>query len=332
MSSSSIWPYCSAHQFAHQCTPRYPIANAESGAQNQQSPYRLAGPRVYQLANMAELEPLDTLFLVVLGIFVFFMQAGFAMLEAGAVRAKNTKNILLKNVLDACIGAFVWWAWGYGLAYGSGPDPNPFIGTADVSSETQGGQGFLSIAWTGSQEHPVGYDFASWFFSYGFAAASSTVVSGAVAERTQLSSYLVYTVFITGWIYPLIAHWVWAPAGWLSAFNPNKDDAVLGGCIDFAGSGVVHLTGGVAGLVGSAIIGARRGRYGPDGGVVEMPGHSTVLQVLGTFILWVGWYGFNPGSTLTISTDGDAQTMARVVMTTTLSAAASGTTTVIIDR
>eukprot|EP00308_Calcidiscus_leptoporus_P004490 CAMPEP_0119353324 /NCGR_PEP_ID=MMETSP1334-20130426/2501_1 /TAXON_ID=127549 /ORGANISM="Calcidiscus leptoporus, Strain RCC1130" /LENGTH=482 /DNA_ID=CAMNT_0007366583 /DNA_START=42 /DNA_END=1490 /DNA_ORIENTATION=+ len=267
----------------------------------------------------------DSFYLLVVGCLVFFMQAGFAMLEAGSVRAKNTKNILLKNLLDACIGAIIWWAWGFGVAYSGS---NAFIGT--VSSG--GGPSFFSKGWTGENENASGGDFAFWFFQYGFAAAGATIVSGAVAERAQLLAYLIYTVVITGWIYPVVVHWVWATGGFLSVFTEVEEDTVLGGCIDFAGSGVVHMTGGIAAFCGAAIIGPRLGRYDSNKKVQPMPGHSAVLSVLGTFILWLGWYGFNPGSTLAISNSGYAQTMARVIVTTTLSAAAGGVTTVLIDR
>ena len=170
-----------------------------------------------------------------------------------------------------------------------------------------------------------------------FAAAAATIVSGAVAERAQLGAYLIYSTVITGLIYPVVVHWVWDGNGWASAFNTNKGDdgPLLGGQIDFAGSGVVHMTGGVAALVGAAVIGPRMGRFdggGRTGKPVAIPGHSSVLQVLGTFILWLGWYGFNPGSTLGISPAGYAQAAARSVVTTTLSAATGGLTVVTLDK
>mmetsp|Transcript_39215 Transcript_39215/g.83583 ORF Transcript_39215/g.83583 Transcript_39215/m.83583 type:complete len:456 (-) Transcript_39215:235-1602(-) len=272
---------------------------------------------------------INSFYLMVVGCLVFFMQAGFAMLEAGSVRAKNTKNILLKNLLDACIGAVIWWSWGYGVAYNGGT--NGFIGTADTSNK-KGGASFFSMWWTGEDENPGGYDFALWFFQYGFAAAAATIVSGAVAERAQLMAYLIYTLIITGWIYPVVVHWVWATGGWLSVFTGDKDEVFQGGCIDFAGSGVVHMTGGVAALWGAKIIGPRKGRYDENGKVLPMPGHSTVLSVLGTFILWLGWYGFNPGSTLGLTGGSYGKNLARVIVTTTLSAATGGLTCVSIDR
>ena len=163
-------------------------------------------------------------------------------------------------------------------------------------------------------------------------------MSGAVAERAQLLAYLIYTTVITGLIYPVVVHWVWDANGWASAFNTNTDSSdgpLLGGQIDFAGSGVVHMTGGVAALVAAAVIGPRSGRFEGGGRVgkpVPIKGHSSVLQVLGTFILWLGWYGFNPGSTLGITATGYAQAAARVVVTTTLSAASGGITVCLLEK
>ena len=190
---------------------------------------------------------------------------------------------------------------------------------------------------TPTEEHATGYTFALWFFQYVFAAAAATIVSGAVAERAQLVAYLIYSGVITGLIYPVVVHWVWDGYGWASAFNTNTGDdgPLLGGQIDFAGSGVVHMTGGVAALVGAAIIGPRSGRFEGGGRVgkpVAIKGHSSVLQVMGTFILWLGWYGFNPGSTLGITPAGYAMHASRSVVTTTLSAATGGITVVILDK
>ena len=170
--------------------------------------------------------------------------------------------------------------------------------------------------------------FAFWMFQWAFAATAATIVSGAVAERCKFVAYLVYTTCLTAFIYPVVVHWAWSSEGWLSAWT--GDDAPYlkaNGLIDFAGSGVVHMTGGAAALVGAVFLGPRTGRFTPTGAVVDMPGHSTVLAALGTFILWFGWYGFNPVSTLAFEYMGDA---ARVAVTTTLSAAAGGCTTLAI--
>ena len=207
---------------------------------------------------------------------------------------------------------------------------NPFIGVADES-------GFPSLALYqghGSTEDPNGGNWAGWWFQYVFAAAAATIVSGAVAERAQLIAYLVYTCVITMFVYPVVVHWVWSSGGWLSAFNSAGEGetnvALRGGMIDFAGSGVVHMTGGVAGLMGAIMVGPRTGRFGPDGKAVPMPGHNAALVVLGTFILWVGWYGFNPGSQLAIADAVSAEVTARVAVITTLAAAAGGVAAMIL--
>jgi len=256
----------------------------------------------------------DSFYILFAGSLVFIMQAGFATLEAGSVRSKNVRNVLLKNALDACVGALIWYLFGYGIATGG----NAFIGT------DPGNYALSGLDDTGSDYTKAGYDWISFFFSFTFAAAASTIVSGAVAERCQIGAYLIYTVFITGFIYPVVVHWVWDPTGFLSAFNP---DHLVGGVIDFAGSGVVHMTGGVAGFVGAKALGPRLGRWeNPD----EFEGHSTPLQIIGTFLLWFGWYGFNGGSTLYIN--GYGRDMARVAVTTTLSAAMSGATGLLVKK
>mmetsp|Transcript_38269 Transcript_38269/g.120122 ORF Transcript_38269/g.120122 Transcript_38269/m.120122 type:complete len:478 (+) Transcript_38269:64-1497(+) len=262
----------------------------------------------------------DVLFLLVASLNVFFMQCGFGMLEAGSVTSRSTQAILLKNLLDACTSAFIWWVLGHGIAFDG---TNGFIGTAgsDMSSF------FLSGYGSGSDS---GYHRVFWWFQWTFAAAAGTIVSGAVAERAHLLAYLTYTCILTAVIYPIIVHWCWSPAGWLSIKN---SDAVLGGVIDFAGSGVVHLTGGTAGFFGALIIGPRHGRFEVvydgskpprRGRPLQLPGHAPVLQALGTFILWLGWYGFNAGSQLRIATPGASEVVGRIVVNTTLSAAGSG--------
>jgi Amt family ammonium transporter len=266
------------------------------------------------------------------GFLVFFMQCGFALLEAGTVRAKNTKNILLKNLLDACVGAIIWWGWGYSLAYDAG---DPFIGmveTTDVAPM------FFMSSW--KSDTPMGsataYGLALWFFQYVFAAAAATIVSGAMAERTALGGYITYTTVITGFIYPVVVHWGWSSDGWASAFATgsvgNPDGAFKTGMVDFAGSGIVHTTGGVAALCGAAVVGPRTGRFDDAKKPISMPGHSTTLQVMGTFILWLGWYGFNPGSTLGIANPAYAAGAARCVVTTTLSAAAGGIMVILLEK
>ncbi len=261
-----------------------------------------------QLANLAA--AVDAGWVLITATLVIFMQAGFAFVEGGFVRVKNTGNILMKNVLDAALGGMAYWAVGFGLAFGTAAD---FMGTDKFffgSSTTGGGLYSAYVPFGESGAVPFA---AFWFFQFAFAATAATIVSGAMAERTKFSAYLFYTVFITGFIYPIVSHWVWG-GGWLSTLGAN-------GFKDFAGSTVVHSVGGWSALMGAMIVGARIGKYGAKGEVRAIPGHSLPLAVLGTFILWIGWYGFNPGSTLGLS-GGFASQAAIVAMNTTLAACA----------
>ena len=260
----------------------------------------------------------DTFFLLFAGACVFLMQCGFAMLCAGSVRQKNVKNIMLKNILDACGGAIGFWTLGYGFAYGDHSKTDFFIGTS----------AFAYLAEGKSDGEPAdGYSYIAWFFQFAFAATAATIVAGTVAERCKMSAYLCYSIFLTAFVYPVVVHSIWCTDGWLSAFI-DEEEALYGvGVIDFAGSGVVHMTGGATALVAAIILGPRKGRfYDDDGNALETPGsfppHSVALQVLGTFILWFGWYGFNPGSALVIGSAGAAQVAGLCAVTTTLSAAA----------
>lgn len=274
---------------------------------------------------------LNTFYLIWAAVLVFFMQAGFGLLEAGSIRSKNVSNILFKNAVDASIGALMFWLVGYGLAYGgdltSSTFRNPFIGTGEFALVSPRGQ-FTSG------------NYAGWLFQWSFAAAAATIVAGAVAERCQVFAYMLYSAIITGFIYPVVVHWVWSTAGWLSAFADGSQPR-LGdnGMIDFAGSGVVHLTGGAAAFIGALIIGPRRGRFGPPGEDKEarnrralaFRSHNTVYVALGVFILWVGWYGFNAGSTLAVS-GGASFVAGRVAATTTLSATTACLTSLFLSR
>lgn len=243
------------------------------------------------------------------------MQCGFAMLCAGSVRQKNVKNIMLKNILDACGGALGFWAMGFALAYDSN---GAFIGTS-------GERFFLN-----------GYDnYIDFFFQFTFAATAATIVAGTVAERCKMSAYLCYSVFLTAFVYPVVVHTIWNGDGFLSAF---ADDKLFGsGMIDFAGSGVVHMCGGVTALCAAIVLGPRLGRFydeetgEPLASPKEFAPHSVALQVLGTFILWFGWYGFNPGSTLAISPDGYGAVAALCAVTTTLSAASGSVSAMFTD-
>jgi len=241
---------------------------------------------------------------------IFFMQSGFAMLCAGSVRLKNVGNTMLKNLLDACGASFAFYAVGFAIAYG-GDDPNSptktFIGTTNF---------FL-----------IGVeDLGFWLFQYAFSAASATIVAGTLAERCQMAAYLCYSVMLVGWVYPVVVHSVWSANGFLSAFNVEPLWGV--GLLDFAGSGVVHMTGGITALFATIILGPRRGRFHDDDGrpldkPKEFPGHSVALQMLGCFSLWFGWYGFNAGSAL-ILTANRGSIAALVGVNTTLSAGMGG--------
>ncbi|GAB0491352.1 hypothetical protein MMPV_002605 [Pyropia vietnamensis] len=255
-------------------------------------------------------DTLDVFFILVSGYLVFLMQTGFAMLTAGSVRSKNTKNVLLKNVLDACVGAIAYYLFGFAFAYGD--SGNSFFAHSN-------------FALSGDRT-----DFHFFFFQWTFAATAATIVSGSVAERTSFYAYLGYAFFLSGFVYPIVTHWVWTSEGWLATLFEV-------GAKDFAGDAVVHMVGGFAGLAGAVIVGPRLGRFDQDGLVVPMPGHSATLCTLGTFILWFGWYGFNPGSTLGISNTDDVEsnftvTAARCAVTTTLAAAAGGVTTLIVIK
>ena len=254
----------------------------------------------------------NTIWVLLGAALVFLMQAGFAMCEAGFTRAKNTGNILMKNLMDFCIGTPTYWVLGFGLMFaGSGAligGLDPFV-RGDYSAVLPDGVPLLAYL----------------IFQTVFCATAATIVSGAMAERTKFSMYLVYTVFISVLIYPVSGHWTWG-GGWLM----NGDEGsfmmrTLGATFhDFAGSTVVHSVGGWIALVGAAILGPRIGKYGKDGKSRAIPGHSLTLACLGVFILWFGWFGFNPGSQLAAATSGDQTAISHVFLTTNLAACAGG--------
>jgi Amt family ammonium transporter len=252
----------------------------------------------------------DVFFSLWAGAMVFGMQCGFAMLCAGSLREKNVKNIMLQNILDACGGALGFFFCGYAFAFGS---HNSFIGGS--------GDLFLLNGLT------KGTDYIDFFFQFAFAASAATIVAGTIAERCKMTAYFCYAVMLTAFVYPVVVHVVWSSEGFLSAATENVSDRFLGvGMIDFAGSGVVHMTGGMCALIGAIILGPRKGRFYDEAGnpldePKEFPPHSVTLQVLGTFILWFGWYGFNAGSTLGISSGSIGDVAALAAINTTLSGA-----------
>merc|ERR1719181_1762071 len=255
---------------------------------------------------------MDAFWLLYAGTIVFLMQAGFAMLEAGCLREKNIKNIMLKNVLDPCIGTLAFWSIGYGICYGD---------SAGDGKTTWVGDDWIFLG-SGFEDDDSYHGF---FFQLVFAATAATIVSGAVAERCQMTAYACYSFFLCAWVYPVVVHAIWSGNGFISGWRGEEDDLVFEvGTVDFAGCGVVHMVGGLAAFVGAAVLGPRAGRFVPGScGKIDdpMPGHNAALVVLGTFILWFGWYGFNPGSTLCLN--GCEFVMAKTAVTTTL-AAASG--------
>ncbi len=237
---------------------------------------------------------LDLMWIVVAGILVFFMQAGFTLVEVGFTRAKNTANIIMKNLMDLAIGSIAFWIIGYTLMYGE--DIGSFIGSPSLF-------------------YNVREDMHNLFFQTVFCATAATIVSGAIAERTKFSTYLIFSLMMTTVIYPISGHWVWQGNGWLTGL----------GFIDFAGSTVVHSVGGWAALVAAAMVGPRIGKYSSEGKSNAIPGHNMLYGALGVFILWLGWFGFNPGSELAISGES-AFNVAAIVITTNLAAAAGAVT------
>ncbi len=239
---------------------------------------------------------LDTVWVLVAAVLVMFMQAGFAMLEAGFTRAKNACNVLMKNLMDFCIGSIAFWIIGFAVMFGAG---NAFFGTSGFFLRDAGNT-FASLDWT---QVPLE---CKYFFQLVFCATAATIVSGAMAERTKFVGYLVFSVVISALIYPVVGHWIWG-GGWLQSI----------GMLDFAGSTVVHSVGGWLALTGAVVLGPRLGKYNADRSSNAIPGHSIPLATLGVFILWFGWFGFNPGSTMAAVPD-----IAHIAVTTNLAAAA----------
>lgn len=262
--------------------------------------------------KIAELSTgLNTVWMLLAAMLVFFMQPGFALVEAGFTRSKNTANILMKNLVDFMVGSILFWFIGFGLMFGVGNvfgTPHLFdLETMD--NIIQNGlpiEGFL-------------------IFQTVFCATSATIVSGAMAERTKFSMYLAYTIAISVLIYPVSGHWTWG-GGWLSNADPDSFMMSVFGYTfhDFAGSTVVHSVGGWIALVGAAILGPRLGKYGKDGKSKAIPGHNLTLACLGVFILWFGWFGFNPGSQLAAAGYGDQTAISHVFLTTNLAACTGG--------
>lgn len=261
------------------------------------------------LSNAEAIELVQThanyVWTLVAAVLVFFMQAGFAMVEAGFTRAKNAVNIMMKNLMDFAMGSLFFWAIGFGLMFGV--SKTGFFGTTGF---------FLS-------DFKVGGDpwvLAFWMFQVVFAATAATIVSGAMAERTKFTGYLVYSAVLSALIYPIFGSWAWGSlfngSGWLEGL----------GFIDFAGSTVVHSVGGWAALAGAIVLGPRLGKFTKDGGIKPILGHNIPLAALGVFILWVGWFGFNPGSTTTAD-----KSIAMIFVNTNMAAATGAVVAMIVS-
>lgn len=249
---------------------------------------------------MITISGLDTVWVLLASMLVFFMQPGFALVEAGFTRSKNSANILMKNFVDFMVGTVLFWMLGFALMHGSG---NGFIGSWNL------------------------FDFSFYpdtnipkecflIFQTMFCATAATIVSGAMAERTKFSTYIVISIIISVLIYPIEGHWAWG-GGWLSEM----------GFHDFAGSAVVHTCGGSIALAGAIVLGPRLGKYSRDGRSLAIPGHNLALGALGVFILWMGWFGFNPGSQLAADGTVNATAISHVFCTTNMAAATAGITT-----
>jgi Amt family ammonium transporter len=262
-----------------------------------------AGPTTAELKVMA-----DTIWVLITAFLVFWMNAGFGFVESGLCRAKNATNILGKNFVVFALSALAYWAIGFGLMFADGNTfiglGGWFVGGADNSPAMGDAYKgiFGSLNWTGV---PL---LAKFFFQLVFAGTAATIVSGCVAERIHYKSFMVFTLILVGISYPITGHWIWG-GGWLAKM----------GFWDFAGSTVVHTVGGVAGLAGILLLGPRHGKYKPDGSMVPIPGHSMSLVFLGGLILWLGWFGFNPGSTMA----ANPVAIAHVAMTTNMACVAA---------
>jgi Amt family ammonium transporter len=239
---------------------------------------------------------INTIWVLVAAFLVFFMQAGFGMVEAGFIRAKNACNVLTKNFMDFCVAALSFFVIGYAIMFGA--DKAGLVGTSGWC---------LSGVPALTSGVPT---YAFWLFQAAFCGAAATIVAGAMASRMRFPAYLIYSAIISALIYPVIGHWVWG-GGWLAGK----------GFVDFAGSTVVHTTGGIASLVGTIVLGPRLGRFNRDGSANAIPGHNIPLASLGVFILWFGWFGFNPGSSLS----GLSAGLNSLVAVNTCLAAAAGT-------
>lgn len=267
----------------------------------------------------------ENFWLIGAGILVLALQLGFMCLEIGTVRTRDTKHILVKNVMNLCVAAIFYWGFGYAFAFGES--------ILQKSKKNAGFIGDTLYFYSGNptelQSNFRGY--AHMFFNFALSTVSASIVSGAIAERGNTTTYFFMTALLTGLVYPVASHWMWATVGWLcpwQSFKGYQDLYNNVGAIDFAGSAVIHLVGGTAAFFGAWWMGPRKGRFDAQGNVQPMPKHSTSMQVMGTFILWAGWYGITVGSMFTYGYTGYSLAAGRIAMTTTLAAAAGAITNV----
>ncbi|PHR93937.1 MAG: ammonium transporter [Blastopirellula sp.] len=298
-------------------TVETPAEEAEVPAEAE-APEEEAALTAGEAASSILRDEVNTLWTVLAACLVFFMQAGFALVEAGFTRAKNACNIIMKNVMDLAIGSIAFWLVGFGLMFGA---TNGFFGTTlfffDGSSDAA------------KEVYSEGFNWAFLIFQTVFCATAATIVSGAVAERTKFTAYLVYSILITVIVYPIFGSWAWgglhSGSGWLENM---KDTLGLENFYDFAGSTVVHSIGGWCALAGAMVIGPRIGKYTKEGNVKPIPGHNIPIAALGVFILWLGWFGFNAGSTTAVDAEFN---FAKICVTTNLAAASGAISAMIIS-
>jgi len=258
------------------------------------------------MEQVAELSyALDTFYFLVAGALVMWMAAGFAMLEAGMVRAKNTAEILTKNIVLYAVACIMFMLIGYNVMY-PGTPISAYIPGFDF---LLGAENDAAAFQAGGEDAPYYSARSDFYFQVVFVAAGMSIVSGAVAERMKLWAFITFAVVFTAFIYPVQGYWKWG-GGWLDAAGFN----------DFAGSGIVHMCGASAALAGVLLLGSRKGKYGPNGEVLPIPGANMPLATLGTFILWMGWFGFNGGSQLVVSNFADANAVAAIFVNTNMAA------------
>jgi len=269
---------------------------------------------------------MDTFYFLVMGAFVMWMAAGFAMLEAGLVRSKNTTEILTKNVMLYAVACTMYLVCGYQIMYGGG-----YFLDGIAGDDTLVADALKASAENGFEGDSVYSGASDFFFQVVFVATAMSIVSGAVAERMKLWSFILFAVVMTGVIYPMEGAWTWGGESVFGMYNLTSDEGGIG-FSDFAGSGIVHMAGAMAALAGVLVLGARKGKYGPNGQVNAIPGANLPMATLGTFILWMGWFGFNGGSVLKLGDIASSNAVAMVFLNTNAAAAGGVVAAIILAR